>query len=282
MENQRSPEAQKVSRQTDKLKLNFEELKEKNGSVPERSDVEIIKPPAEKKPIDFDSFLEFFSGTFEIFEGKKFDPDANDREPIKFLKTFFYYLSGDKRFFSSPLLMKGSQYPEPSLEKGLFIIGGYGCGKTSIIKTVYKILERAEREPFIALKNVDGDLDILKRYGLRFQYYTANEVKQNFETIPKEDEAIFWSNHKGGRIYYDDMTSEELVSKFGRTEIFKSILENRYNSGARTMLSLNYNEDDPTVDATLNLFGNRYGARVYDRIYEMFNIIVLTGKSLRK
>lgn len=284
MAQKRPEEPQKVSQQIGKIAKEFEELKQKNGSEPIPPGVVMLEiPKREPDPLAVNAFIrDWFLPSFELYEGKPFNGTANDGEPIKFLKTVLYYLLKDERFLNSPLIARGDSFPEPSLSKGLFIIGGYGCGKTSIMKTLFKIIERGQTAPFPLVRTTSGGSDILNRYKLRFGFYTANEVKQNFETCPKEEEHDFWLRHKGGRIYYDDITAEETVSKFGRTEIFKQILENRYNSKSTTLVSLNYNESDPTVEATLNAFGNRYGARVYDRVYEMFNVVCLTGKSMRK
>lgn len=284
MVQKKQEEPHKVSRQIGDLTDAFAGLREKNGpeALPPGVVVQEI-PIGVPAPFDVDEFIrDWFIPSFEIFEGKPFDGKANGGEPIKFLKTIIYYLLRDDRFLRSPLIARGSQYPEPSLSKGLFIIGGYGSGKTSIMRTLYKIIERGETEPFPVVKTAGGGINTLRKFGLRFGFYTSNQVKLNFETCRKDEESEFWSRHKGGRIYYDDITAEEVVSKFGRTEIFKQILENRYTSRATTLVSLNYNEDDRTIDGTLNLFGNRYGARVYDRVFEMFNIVTLTGKSLRK
>ena len=43
------------------------------------------------------------------------------------------YLGKNERFLNSTILNK--KINEPHLFKGLLVIGGYGCGKTSIFKT---------------------------------------------------------------------------------------------------------------------------------------------------
>lgn len=284
MGKKREEEPEKVSRLTDKIVAELKNFREEADPYLEPSGtIEIeVKISGGIEPLSWESFLRFFSGSFEIFEGKKFDGYANNGEPLKFLKTVYFYLLGDPKFLKSPLICVGKQFPEPDLKKGLFIVGGYGCGKTSIMKTLFKIFDRSVEDPPIAIQNVSGNYELLKRYGMRFNYFTAHDVKQFFETCAPEDENTFWNNHKSGRNYYDDITAEAVVSKFGKNDIFKQILENRYKSKAITMVSLNYNEADPTVESTLNMFGNRYGARVYDRLFETFNVIALTGKSLRK
>ena len=83
-----------------------------------------------------------------------------------------------------------------------------------------------------------------------------------------------------------DVMSENVASNYGKFEVFKTIFENRYSKKSKTIISVNYHDEEDgkhmSVSKTLNAFGNRYGDRVFDRVFEMFNIIELTGNSLRR
>ena len=73
--------------------------------------------------------------------------------------------------------------------------------------------------------------------------------------------------------------TESTASNYGKLEIFKDLFEMRYTNRAKTLISLNY---AGTLDETLDEISKKYGERVYDRLFEMFNIIELHGESLRK
>ena len=60
-----------------------------------------------------------------------------------------------------------------------------------------------------------------------------------------------------------------MVSRIKKVEIFKDILEKRYSNNAKTMVSMNYSGN--SVEETLDAISDKYGERVYDRIFEMFN-----------
>lgn len=231
----------------------------------------------ELKPIDIESFYLRFREAFEIFQRKPFNESANDSESRKLARTIGAYIIRKKGFIQSPLLNKKS---EPGLHKGLMIIGDYGTGKTSILNTYHQMLRYALNNP-LGVNDVEGTRQLLGRYKIGFGYHTANDVVKSYESIfnPEEKEA-FWSKMSTGMRYFDDVMTENQASNYGKIELFKDILEMRYVTGAKTIISLNYAGN--SVDETLDAFGNRYGERIYDRLFEMFNIIELKGGSLRK
>lgn len=201
---------------------------------------------------------------------KKF-PEVNGKQfqkqegiTIANLSPLIYYFSKDKRFFECDNL---SRISEPSFDKGLLIIGGFGNGKTSVMKTFESI--------FKGIK------------GFNFKGYSANEVVTEFEKctgdnadiLRKEFENSMW---KGIR-YFDDLKTERIASNFGKVNIFKEILEERYRLGSLTYVTCNYKEGFPNdLEKALDEFEDKYGSRVYDRLYQMFNIIEFKGKSFRK
>ncbi len=183
---------------------------------------------------------------------------------IKNLEPIIYYFSKDKRFFECENLSKLS---EPSFDKGLLIIGTYGNGKTSTMKVFEHIF-----------KGISG---------ITFKGYSANEAVLMFEKCTGDNaEALrteFQQTMYRGTRYFDDLKTERIASNFGKVNIFKEILEERYNKKSKTFITCNYKDGfDGDLEIATDEFGEKYGARVYDRIFEMFNIIEFKGKSFRK
>lgn len=236
---------------------------------------EIIMP--ELQPIPVDNLYEVFKEGFKFFNGKPFDENSNNSEGRKLARTLCAYFLQKEGFYKSPLINNKSN---PNLKKGLMIIGSYGTGKTSILKTFYQIFANANNHP-ITVIDKNGTAQFLGRYKLGFGYFTANEVVKKFEAIldPLEKE-LFWKKFSNGIKYFDDVMTENTASNYGKVEVFKDILEMRYSNSAKTLISLNYS--GTTVNETLEALSTKYGERVYDRLFEMFNIIELKGESLRK
>ena len=233
----------------------------------------------ELHPIYAESFYELFKKTFHILHGKAFDESINNGEPRQFARTLMLYFLGYKKsFVKSPLL--NSQITDPSMRKGLMIIGGKGVGKTSILKTFHWIFYNAMTNG-IKVKDVNGTEQYLWRYKIHFSFYAANNIVNDYESITNSDEKdYFWKKHNGGCNYYDDIMSERVGSNYGKIDVFRDIFENRYNNtNAKTIISLNYSG---SLEDTLNAFAERYGERVFDRIFEMFNVLEMKGGSLRK
>jgi len=96
-----------------------------------------------------------------------------------------------------------------------------------------------------------------------------------------------------GDRYFDDIKTERHASNYGKVNLFKDILENRYNNRVqivkgvtkinKTFGTCNYKEGyEGNTEVALEEFGEMYGGRIYDRLFEMFNIIEFKGKSFRK
>ncbi len=164
------------------------------------------------------------------------------------------------------------------MEKGLLIVGNFGTGKSSIFKTFYQLFfESNSRIINIKLK----DNSFLHQYKFGFAYHSSNQIVKDFEgyTSP-EERKLFWKKICKGTRYIDDLTTEKEASNFGRFNIFEDILEMRYDQNSITFASMNYSGE--SIESTLDYLAQKYGERVYDRLFEMFNFIELKGKSFRK
>ena len=216
------------------------------------------KPKRSIKGLLYDELFFAFKHEFRCLTGKDL---LTDQERLDDYKTVLCYFTQDERFFDCKNLSKLSI---PSFEKGLLIVGGYGNGKSTIMRA----LSRA-----------------LKYYRVRqFRFYTANEIVDKFEGCETtQDRKSFWRTFSNGTLCFDDVKTERDASNYGKYNLFKDIIERRYDLDSRTFFTCNYHPLKPDdLNFALSEFGDRYGARAYDRIFEMFNIIEFKGKSLRK
>lgn len=246
------------------------------------SSSKIILP--ELKEMKFESLYSRFLEAFEFFNGKKFDEEINNGEGKILAGTICLYLLGKKSFLKSPLINK--KISKPNLSKGILMVGGKGIGKTSIIKTFNEMLIYA-RNNSLTVEDIEGTHQQLCRYKLKFGYFTADEVVDAYEYCTNDvDKKAFNQKFSNGFKYFDDIMAEEMASNYGKRDIFRKLFEKRYANNARTLISLNYHDEEDgiqkSIDKTLHAFGNRYGDRVLDRLFEMYNVIELKGESLRK
>ena len=194
----------------------------------------------------------------------KFWCDLSPEMDINF-STILLYFANDERFFNSPILVKDLNTPK--FEKGLLIIGGYGNGKTSF---------------FLELENV------LKLSKQSFKGYTTNDIVTSYEACENEEELKEFKNQlKKGNRYFDDLCTERDASRYGKVNVLKDVIEERYNESKikpqKTFATMNFHNDNPNdINKALELIEAKYGGRVFDRVFEMFNIIHWQGKSLRK
>jgi DNA replication protein DnaC len=186
---------------------------------------------------------------------------SKDFDSIENIKPLIYYFLGDEENFRQ--CQNVSLISKPSLKKGLLIIGGYGNGKTSVMNAFQKALVRTN---------------------IKFKGYTSNEVVLMYESCAtaqaKED---FFKQMNSHTVYFDDVLTEREASNYGKSDLFKEILEERYHKRKRTYITCNYKDGTGNdLKQGLQQFGSRYGSRVYDRIFDMFNVIEFKGKSFRK
>lgn len=249
----------------EKAKIEFYESKHR-VTTPEQvqKNKEFLQGLLDPKPtkefsITAKQLWELFKANFQEVNGRPFI--KIEGITIKNLEPLIYYFARDNRFFECENLSKLS---EPSFEKGLLIIGNFGNGKTSTMKVFEKIF-----------KGITG---------VRFKGFSANEVVTMFEkcsadTDRNEFEKMMWR----GTRYFDDLKTERIASNFGKVNLFKEIIEERYNRKSKTYVTCNFKKDFPDdLNAALDEFEDKYESRVYDRLFEMFNIIEFKGKSFRK
>jgi len=206
---------------------------------------------------EHDYIKQKFYTNFEKIEMKKF---KSSEEVEEILSTIIFYFIGAPQFLTSPII--NSNISEPSFQKGLLLIGNYGTGKTSIMKVVTEIFK--EFKMFVKIKN-------------------TSEIVLDYECLAPNEKKDFFENLKRGTWVFDDLLNERDANNFGKTELFKNILEIRCDNKRITHATCNYDPDFPgDVEKGLKQFYTKYGGRIYDRLHEMFNIVEFKGKSMRR
>lgn len=164
-----------------------------------------------------------------------------DKTNTKFLNFMMFYFLGVNK------------YPEYDLNKGLLISGSCGLGKTM----TFKILK-----------------EIFKYYPDKvFRMTSANQIVREYDSTGSECLDKYLVN----KWCFDDFGTENTAKHYGKDEeVFKTIIEERYN------LFIDHNIPTYlTTNLNLTEIRRRYGSRVYSRLFEMFNIILLKGEDKR-
>lgn len=185
---------------------------------------------------------------FEMFmnAGYKF---ANDSHAAK-IKNICCYFANDPR-------------GKFDLSKGLFLVGHIGNGKTSLMRffsTNQLYGFRIER-----MLDITGDYKSLGESAVKTY---SNNVKASQNLYGLEQYGYC----------FDDVGTEEIPAKhYGESKnVFAEILLSRYDNHLTP-----FNSTHATTNKDLTEIENIYGSRVYDRMKEMFNIVVFDHESFR-
>ncbi len=218
-----------------------------------------MKPNQPEPPISAKALLKYFLQEFKRMHGVDF---IQNPETMGNLLPLIYYFAKDKRFFECQNL-RTDIIKYPSFDKGLFIMGNYGIGKTNYLKVFEEMFK--------------------KYYPHRFKIISTKDIVREYECCQTpNDKDYYYKRMYGGKLALDDTGSERKANNFGSNETLIEILETRCDRGLITHLTSNYAEGcEYDVAESLLAMNIRYGGRVYDRIFENFNIIEFKGKSMR-
>ncbi|WP_103072262.1 P-loop NTPase family protein [Aquimarina sediminis] len=213
-----------------------------------------------------------FKRAFLVHAGRHFieTPDS-----LANIAPLIEYFVSDPSFFTRKHLIRSidGQLLHPSFDKGLLIVGGYGNGKTTIMQA-FELLFSYYQMP------------------MRFKGYTTHDLVTWYERIGSDltyrESSKYQFYHCLTTVlglYLDDVKKEREASNYGKVNLIREVLEKRYNQKKlKTYLTCNYREGDTTEDVedALTEFGEKYGGHIYDRLFEMFNIIEFKGASFRR
>jgi len=192
-------------------------------------------------------FKELFTLNANILLSKrnnnlKFIVDESNKNVINQL---FYYFIGSEKF-------------NGDLNKGIFLGGTLGTGKTLLMKS------------FCNTWNSFGKTIIT-------QYTSREAADLIIKRIPRfvKYEDLKCIDYLKAPIYIDDIGKEPLKVNYYGTEIcpMNDLLSKRYDKFALTFITGNY---------TIKTLGETYNETISNRMIEMFNVIALKGESRRK
>lgn len=198
----------------------------------------------ERQKVDFEALFKDFSEN--ICNG----PYKNNKV-IETLKTYFL---GNENFDTYSLVKN-----QANIFKGLLVFGDYGVGKSMF----FEIMHQIGRE-------------LVLKHGYQGLYFSKLSCPWIVEEYMRATEKGYSGNfditkyHKG-KLYLDDLGAERLA--FGRDNIIADLLFERHRNGAMTYVTTNLKPSE---------LAENYGARIGDRLPEMFNIISWNGKSFRE
>ncbi|MDO6737384.1 hypothetical protein [Wenyingzhuangia sp. 2_MG-2023] len=191
---------------------------------------------------EFKKILNIESKDYFLQLNREFTVDNDNRE---FLHKISLYCTNNLEF------EKG----DGQLQKGLLILGNCGTGKSSIFDIIQNISKKH------------------KISELWYKNVSVNEIVSKFE---KEGEYVV-QYHQKGCIHFDDLGTEKLANSWGVKEnLMARIFELRYENFKAYGLKTHV-----TTNLTKYELHKKYGDRVMDRFFEMFNFLELEGDSRR-
>jgi predicted ATPase len=194
----------------------------------------------------------------DLFGGKFLIDETNST----MFDLLCYYFSDDKNFIA---IAENIGVKNPSLDKGIFLAGNFGVGKTWLMSLFRKnqrqvfFLESAKAIANSFEKNGEGEME-------KFIFPEKNAIN---------DAAKFFQPFSG--LCVDDIGTEDLKNNFGnKKNVLGDLIELRYSKNFTGTL----------LHATTNLSAKQledfYGGRITSRMKEIFNWIVFDGKDRRR
>jgi len=237
------------------------------AKAPKPKPKKLVQP--KKEPIEITNGLlwNMFKKAFKAETGSDF---IENKATLSNIEPIIKYFSGDTTFKECKALR--SDLSKPSFKKGLLIVGFFGNGKSSIMKVLSKSM-RYYRMPI--------QFGFYNMHDLVIKYETLGSAEKSAEADKRHFYDMICDKYP---ICLDDVKKERIANYYGKANLVKDIIEKRYDKNARTYITCNYRENDTegNIDDALIEFGEKYGSHIYDRLFEMFNIIQFTGKSYRK
>lgn len=191
--------------------------------------------------------------------GFPFELDDHNK-PI--FEMLCYYFSNDRLFVSTAT---NAGLKNPSLEKGIMLLGNFGVGKTAFMK----LFSSNQRQPF----RVAGAKYIANLFESDGQD-AIEEFNKNYKNAINAADCFY---KKESGLCIDDLGTEDIKMNFGnRKNVIGDIIENRYNLKTIGVFF------HATTNLTVQQLNDFYGGRVISRMREIMNFIELPGKDRRK
>lgn len=207
---------------------------------------------------------------------RKFEPRfVIDKENESTIRTLILYLQKNSEFLKiNPLY---------SFNKGIMLRGSVGTGKTLLFKGILHL--------YHSLSFFTCTSDYYKQSGtMSFTTMTSNKIAEMFSldgwiafTKNQYDRKSVPVDLAGGNLFIDDIGSEPVAAHYGQIlNVIAELLIRRYEERAKDISMDRLFFTFATSNLSADQLKQLYGLRVYDRMKEMFNDIVLPGESRRK
>lgn len=190
---------------------------------------------------------------WKLFTKHSIDGYIIDSRNEKIIYTILKYFLKDESFNSGGVVMN-----DASLQKGLFIYGSYGTGKTLLMETIRKV----GKDLITNVNCNDAWFSVIN---------TASFVDDYMRSTRDPNTNFSLKSYHKGKLYIDDLGFENKA--FNKTELLEDLLFERYRNKSITFVTTNLSPIQIT---------EKYGDRIGDRLQEMFNIIKWEGESFRK
>lgn len=261
-----------------------EELKQWQGTAIE----ELTKKAEPERPsfISKTHLIKLIVSEYEFLNNRSFDTSDDSITFIRLLIDYHFNheVFGEKEniFSQSKLLTRsiGAEKIDIRLNKSLFVVGGFGVGKTSITKAFQSVIFNSHERLIKDVNNHDFHLRTYKDFYTGFHLVTAREIVAMKD---KKQEDRYEDIIKYKNVVIDDLFAED--KSFGK-EVLVDFMERRYeNKETKTHIICNYATPENKIQDVLapgGAYQLRYGDRLFDRAFEMYNVVEMKGKSKRK
>ncbi len=200
-----------------------------------------------------------------------FQLNENNRELVWALVNYF---TSKPAKFNDSIKPEHTEFEEHTLnkisvpmdhKKGIFLFGTVGVGKTRLMELF--ALNKRQCFQMISCRKVASEY---VKHGFPVIEPLSNQSYPFVKTIGN-----FW--HESMGVCFDDLGTESDANNYGnKRNVFEQIILDRYDN------HLPFDQTHITSNLTPEMVKERYGERVSSRMREMFNLIELTGKDLRR
>lgn len=186
-------------------------------------------------------------------EERSFEIDESNQFALDFFVSYFANTENLKKLGGKP-------------HKGIFFHGNCGTGKSLFFEVLEEIYKQ-HPIPACRIKTVhtieltDKVISELSRPN----QFAANDMS-------------IYEKYSTGSIHFEDLGAERKLNHFGNNiDIMSDLIQLRYNKSRRTNCKTHI-----STNLSIDEVRKRYGERFYDRMFEMFNFIELSGTTRRK
>lgn len=188
----------------------------------------------------------------EIKEAKMKDIYTDDKNRVEVIKWIMNYIK---------------EYKKGNIEKGLFLHGNFGCGKTYLLAAMFNELAKSNVKSVIVYWP-----EYIRSLKATFQSSDASEYKNKFNDV------------KYAKLLLIDDLGAENLTEWNRDEVLGTILQYRMQESLPTFITSNLNIKE--LEEHLSVAGNKSekvkAVRIIERIKQLTEDIEMISKNNRK